>query len=169
VKTGASGHSLGDAFHFAGAYAQWRSLRALRAVQRYDGLQARLNVMLRARRPSGEPTIGSVISAEFTAWRTAIELREHDDRQLNDIEIPREMIGHVATLSAFGWPAQQDDALQPRTGEPREKGLFARARRVFFPTRQELDEAYLAGSVDMYDLESRMAEIDRRTVRSGHL
>jgi hypothetical protein len=153
----------------AGFYARWRSLRALHAVQRYDGLQARIAGMLRASRAGDQPSMGSILSAELTAWRTAVELRGHDHRQLADIEIPREMIGHVAALSAFGWPHQQGEAVQPGRIEPREPGLLGRARRIFFPTREELDDAYLAGSVDIYDLESRMAELDRRTERSGHI
>ena len=31
-----------------------------------------------------------------------------------------------------------------------------------FPTRQELDEAYLNDAVDIFDIERRMAEIDHR-------
>ena len=31
-----------------------------------------------------------------------------------------------------------------------------------FPNQRELDEAYLADSVDIYDLERRMREIDQR-------
>ncbi|ABM96885.1 DUF3563 domain-containing protein [Methylibium petroleiphilum] len=43
------------------------------------------------------------------------------------------------------------------------KGLF----QISLPTQRELDEAYLAGSVDMSDLERRMREIDGRG-RSFH-
>jgi hypothetical protein len=31
-----------------------------------------------------------------------------------------------------------------------------------FPTRQELDEAYLNDALDIFDIERRMAEIDHR-------
>lgn len=39
-----------------------------------------------------------------------------------------------------------------------------------FPTRQEAEEAYLAGAVDIYDLERRMRQIDKRdTQQPFHL
>ena len=33
-----------------------------------------------------------------------------------------------------------------------------------FPSQAERDEAYLAGAVDIYDLEHRMRDIDARTL-----
>ena len=40
------------------------------------------------------------------------------------------------------------------------RALTALQRR--FQTQPEIEEAYLAGSVDIYDLERRMREIDKR-------
>lgn len=146
-------------------YATWRSQRALRAVQRYSGLQERLFTMLRGRRPVVSPTLGDLASAQFAAWRTAVELRSHDDRQLADIEIPREMIGAVATLSAFGWPAPDRAVVQ---GDRPHASFWARLRRSVLPTREEIEEAYLAGSVDLHDLECRISELDRRKEKPFH-
>lgn len=44
---------------------------------------------------------------------------------------------------------------------PFEQGLFARVERWLWAQRQRDTEAYLARSVDMCDLESRMRELDR--------
>ena len=46
--------------------------------------------------------------------------------------------------------------------------LAALQRR--FPAQQDADDAYLAGSVDIYDLERRMRELDQRdTAQPFHL
>lgn len=46
--------------------------------------------------------------------------------------------------------------------------LTALQRR--FPSRQDNEDAYLAGSVDIYDLERRMRELDHRdTAQPFHL
>ena len=46
--------------------------------------------------------------------------------------------------------------------------LAALQRR--FPAQQDADDAYLAGSVDIYDLERRMRELDKRVAdRPFHL
>jgi hypothetical protein len=48
--------------------------------------------------------------------------------------------------------------------------LALSALRRRFPNRQDNEDAYLAGSVDIYDLERRMRELDQRdTAQPFHL
>ncbi|RZI72306.1 MAG: DUF3563 domain-containing protein [Variovorax sp.] len=48
--------------------------------------------------------------------------------------------------------------------------LALSALRRRFPNRQDHEDAYLAGSVDIYDLERRMRELDQRdTAQPFHL
>lgn len=48
--------------------------------------------------------------------------------------------------------------------------LALNALRRRFPNRQDNEDAYLAGSVDIYDLERRMRELDHRdTAKPFHL
>jgi len=42
---------------------------------------------------------------------------------------------------------------------------FIKALFSFFPSQKELDNAYLNQSVDIYDVERRMREIDSRSNR----
>jgi hypothetical protein len=140
-------------------YVEGRSARALDELSRYDELLQRFSRTLRRRAVPRHPTLSWLISAQFTRWHTVDELSQHSDRTLDDIQVPREAIKAIATLSAFGWPREEAQAATAR------EGMLAGMRRRFMPTDGELEEAYLAAAADLNDLEYRMQEWERRSAR----
>jgi hypothetical protein len=75
----------------------------------------------------------------FTKRRTLQQLDDLTSRELDDIGVTRMDIERVR----------------------RENSLFYRLRRKFFPSVQEVNESYLAKSVDRVDFERREKEVNR--------
>ncbi|MFO1148137.1 MAG: DUF3563 family protein [Alsobacter sp.] len=144
------------------AFVSARVQRASAELSRYDSLAQRYGRTTRRKTIPAHPTLAWFVSAQVSAWKTVDELTQHTDRTLDDIQIPREAIRALAVLSAFGWP--RDDASPARAPA----GMLAQLRRRFFPSDSELQNAYLSEAADIYDLEYRMSEWDRRgTMRTA--
>jgi hypothetical protein len=139
-----------------------RAEQARDLVSQNDALAGRLTRSLQRRRIPAHPTLSWLVGAQLALWNTVDQLEAHSDRQLADIQIPRDLVKAVATLAAYGWPRQETvPAIAEAVAAPGET-LVSRLRRRFFPTEAELEEAYLSGATDINDLEFRMREWDRR-------
>ena len=136
-----------------------RALAAQAQISAHEGLSERLAKSLMRRRLPSHPGLSWYLSARLSLARTVEELSEHSERELADIQIPRELIRPVAVVSAFGWPRPEERAAPAAA---RGVSLLAQVRRDWFPTDEELEEAYLAASTDLHDLEYRMLEWNRR-------
>lgn len=139
-----------------------RAEQARDLVAQHDALAARLTRSLQRRRIPAHPTLSWFVGAQLALWNTIDQLEAHSDRQLADIQIPRELVRAVAVLAAYGWPRQETAPAAAEAVAVSGQTLLARLRRRFFPTEAELEEAYLSGATDINDLEFRMREWDRR-------
>lgn len=138
-----------------------QALEAQAQLSVHEGLSQRLAKTLMRRRLPSQAGLSWYLSARASAARTVEELSEHSDRELADIQVPRELIRSVAVVAAFGWP--REDERKVFVAET-QNGVLSRLRRTWFPTQAELEETYLAGAADLHELEYRMTEWDRRRV-----
>jgi uncharacterized protein YjiS (DUF1127 family) len=104
--------------------------------------------------------------------RTIRELSRRSDRDLADLNIPRPAIRAAATVAAFtsaavGVPSSPLRASGVSSLGARIARVLETYRRESFPSDTERAEAYLADAGDIYDLEARMRELDRRRRRTA--
>lgn len=102
-------------------------------------------------------------------WRSALAYREtkaalarHSDAELADFGMAKDDVADVALITAFGWMLSAERPAPGTTRLARAKAYVAALRQTLAPTDDELDEAYLAASSDLNDLEYRIREIDQR-------
>jgi uncharacterized protein YjiS (DUF1127 family) len=118
-------------------------------------------------------TLGQAYHVLAERRRTISELSRKSDRDLADLNIPRPAIRAAATVAAFTAAAAPGQPTAPlrASGTTSFASRVARTleayRREAFPSDEERAEAYLAGAGDIYDLEARMRELDRKRRRTA--
>jgi hypothetical protein len=123
---------------------------------------------LRQPRPSTKSKLRPEIDAA-SLWRSVLAYREtkaalgkRSAAELADFGLNQDDVADVALLTSFGWMLAAERPSPDTTRLARAKAYLTSLRRSLAPTDDELDEAYLAASSDLNDLEYRIREIDRR-------
>jgi hypothetical protein len=123
---------------------------------------------LRQARPSTKSMLRPEVDAA-SLWRSAVAYREtkaalgkRSGAELADFGMVEDDVADVSLITAFGWMLAAERPSPGTTRLARVKAYVAALRHSLAPTDDELDEAYLAASSDLNDLEYRIREIDQR-------
>lgn len=145
----------------------------LTLLSEYDGALASVQRGRDGRSGPVHLTLAQAAQVLAERSRTIRELSRKSDRDLVDLAIPRPAIKAAAIVAAFASAAAPGQHTAPlrASGTVSFGARIARAldtwRREAFPSDEERAEAYLAGSGDIYDLEARMRELDRKRRRTA--
>ena len=145
----------------------------LTLLSEYDGALASVQRGREGRSGPVHLTLSQAAHVLAERSRTILELSRKSDRELEDLAIPRPAIHAAASVAAFtsAVAAGQRTAPLRASGTTSFAARIARAldawRREAFPSDEERAETYLAGAGDIYDLEARMRELDRKRRRTA--
>jgi uncharacterized protein YjiS (DUF1127 family) len=150
------------------AIARRRLQAALEQLAFRDDIPEALRQAPRVRRYTRRPKVelGTLLRSWSLYRQTLAELRGRGPALLADIGIAPQDVPAVAFVACFGWLQAVPET--EGTYLDRLKQAFAQFRATVAPTEAELDEAYLAQSRDIIDLEYRIAELDRRRRPARH-